>query len=197
MSPAAGCGDGDADSAELARQERLVDQLATMQADLRDRYQAQATALRLFQLVASVIATAFAFASSEATVTIGPITTGRTTVLGWLAVLILTATVVDLVLNRGGVASRHGAAVRQLATLKTGYRVQPEPNELHATRERMTSLYETTMDSIPPVPERHFNRLKARHLLKVEVSRYLSSHPGLTARQARRAVRRSAIERDS
>jgi hypothetical protein len=180
----------DADRAELARQRRLVDQMATMHALLRDRYRAQFVALRMLQLTASVVATAFAFASTDVRVQLGPTAAERGTVLGWLAVAILTATVADLVLDRGGAASRHDAAVRQLSALKTGYRAIPEEGEVHQTRIRMTPLYESTMESLPAIPERRFNPLKARHLHKVEVSRYLSRHPGASAAQARRAIRR-------
>ena len=185
----------DADRAELDRQRRLVDQMATMHAMLRDRYRAQFVSLRMSQLTASVVATAFAFASTDVTVHLGPVAAQRGTVLGWLAVAILTATVADLVLDRGGAASRHEAAVRQLSALKTGYRAIPEEGEVHQARQRMTPLYESTMESIPAIPERRFNPLKERHLQKVEVSRYLSHHPGASIGQARRAVRREAAHR--
>jgi hypothetical protein len=44
------------------------------------------------------------------------------------------------------------------------------------------------MDSIPEVPDLMFNRLKAVHLRKVEISKILSEHPGLKLRQARRTL---------
>lgn len=177
---------------ELKRQRGLVDQMATMQAALRDRFTAQSRTLRVSQLVLSVIATAFAFAGDAAAVTVLGVTANRTTWLGWLAVTILSLSVVDLVFDRSGHAGRHDSAVRQLAVLKSGYRVEPEPDELESHLREMTERYETTMDGIPPVPERLFLPLKARHLEKVEVSRYLSDHPGMSARKARRRVRESA-----
>lgn len=183
--------DSAADADEVRRQRRQVDQRITMHAALRDRYRLQATSLRLIQLVASVIATAFAFADSGTAVTVLMVTASRATLLGWLAVLIFTATVVDLALDRAGAASRHHSAVRQLASLKAGYRAAPTVGREGAAHQRMTALYETTMDSIPPIPERDFLRLKAHHLLKVEASRFLSAYPGVTARKARRAVQKN------
>lgn len=177
---------------ELKRQRRLVDQTASMQSALRDRFAAQSRALRVSQLVLSVVATAFAFASSDVELTLLGVSADRTTWLGWLAVAILSLSVADLVFDRAGHAGRHKGAVRQLAALKSGYRVDPQPDQLEAHLREMTERYETTMDALPAVPERLFLPLKARHLEKVEVSRYLSEHPGLTAREATRRVRRKA-----
>lgn len=177
---------------ELKRQRRLVDQMATMQSALRDRSTTQAQALRVSQLVLSVVATAFAFAGSAVDLTLLGVTAQRTTWLGWLAVAILCLAVVDLVFDRSGEAGKRDSAVRQLASLKSGYRVDPNSDEIEEHLDDMTQRYETTMDAVPPVPERDFLRLKARHLTKVEVSRYLSEHPGATARAAARQVRRRA-----
>lgn len=175
---------------ELERQRRLVDQLATMHSALRDRYAAQGKALRVTQLVLSVVVTAFAFAGDAADVNLLGVSAHRATWLGWLAVAILSLAVIDLVFDRSGDAGRHDSAVRQLASLKSGYRVDPHTDEEEAHLAEMTERYETTMDSIPAIPERHFLHLKAQHLRKVKVSRYLSEHPGMSARRATRAVRR-------
>jgi hypothetical protein len=85
---------------------------------------------------------------------------------------------------------RHEDAVRQLAVLKTEYRTPPEPGAEVAERDRLSQRYQAVMDAIPNVPERKFVHLKALHLRKVELSRILSAHPGMTARQARRELRR-------
>lgn len=165
-----------------------------MHSALRDRYAAQGKTLRVAQLVLSVVATAFAFAGDNADVALLGLTANRTTWLGWVAVMILTLSIVDLVFDKSGHAGQHDSAVRQLATLKAGYRVDPAPEEESAHLDQMTERYETTMDSIPSIPERLFVRLKARHLRKVEVSRVLSDHPGMSAHDAARRVRRKAHE---
>ncbi len=51
------------------------------------------------------------------------------------------------------------------------------------------------MDAIPPVPEARFNDLKARHLRKVEISKLLSKHPGMTARQAKKELKKELQRR--
>lgn len=177
---------------ELSRQRRLVDQMSTMHSVLRDRYRSQATAFTLSQLLASVLATAFAFAAGGDVVTLLGITAGRATWLGWLAIVIFAVTLADLVLDRRGEARRHEDAVRQLAGLKSEYRADPATDRLEEFGRKLTERYMAVMDGLPAVPERHFNQLKARYLLKVEISRYLSDHPGCSLRRARRSVRSQA-----
>lgn len=181
--------------AEIERQRRLVDQMSTMHSLMRDRARLQGVLLVCVVLVASVVATAFAFAGGSDTVSIFGLEGQRSTWLGWFAVVIFSLTLVDLVLDRRGAAGRYGDAVRQLSTLKADYRTIPPPAVAVEECKRLTELYQAVMEALPPLPERQFNGLKAKHLEKVEVSRYLSDHPGLTAREARRAVRRTARSR--
>jgi hypothetical protein len=54
----------------------------------------------------------------------------------------------------------------------------------------MSERYAQAMESIPAVPERSFNRLKAWHLRKVEVSKLLSEKPGISYRTANKTVAR-------
>jgi hypothetical protein len=178
--------------AEIKRQRRLVDQMSTMHSLMRDRARVQGVLLVCVVLVASVVATAFAFAGGDDTVSIFGVEAKRSTWLGWFAVATFSLTLVDLVLDRRGVAGRYGDAVRQLSTLKAEYRTMPPAAVSVEECSRLTALYQAAMEALPPLPERLFNRLKAKHLEKVEISRYLSNHPGLTARQARQAVRAAA-----
>lgn len=177
---------------EIERQRRVVDQMSTMHSLMRDRARLQGVLLICVVLVASVAATAFAFAGGSEIVSILGIKAQRSTWLGWLAVIIFSITLIDLVLDRRGAAGRHGDAVRRLSSLKADYRTTPLPAVAVEERNRLTERYLSVMDALPPLPERQFNRLKAKHLEKVEISRYLSNHPSITARRARSAVRKAA-----
>jgi hypothetical protein len=181
----------DAALKEIGRQERVLNQMSTMHSILRDRARAEGTVLLCVVLIVSVVGLAFAFAGGGETVEVFGVGAARSTWLGWLAVVTFSLTLVDLVLDRRGAASRHDDAVRQLAILKSEYRAPPQADEAVAARKRLSERYQAVMDGLPPVPDRLFNRLKAKHLQKVAVSRHLSDHPGLTTRQARRAVRRA------
>jgi hypothetical protein len=175
---------------ELRRQRRLVDQGLTMQARLRDRDQLVGTSLLCAILALSVVGVAFAFAGADHTVTLVGITAARTTWLGWLAVGTLILVLVELVVDRRGAAQRRSDAVRVLGALKAEYRVPPAAGDEVAAAARMSERYAQAMETVPEVPERSFNRLKAAHLRKVEISKLLSEQPGMSYRQARALVAR-------
>ncbi len=174
---------------EFDRQRRLVDQLTTMHSRLRDRYHLQGTVVTCLILVASVIASAFAFAGGGTQVSIASISAERSTWLGWFAVAVFSLTLIDLVVDRRKSARTHSDAVRQLAALKSEYR-RPLPIGEEIVEGKTTSeRYQAIMDALPAIPDRQFNRLKAKHLTKVAVSKYLSDYPGMTYRQATRTIR--------
>lgn len=174
---------------ELARQRRLVDQSASMQATLRDWDRALGTALVCLVLIASVIALAFAFAGGGKPVTLLGIRATRATWLGWLAIGTFALALVELVLDLRGAARRRADAVKVLADLKSGYRALPGA-ATDTDRARLSAQYGEVMSSVPEIPNVLFNRLKAAHLRKVEISKIISASPGVTFRAARRQLRR-------
>lgn len=181
--------EGSHTEAEALRQSRLVDQALTMQARLRDRDERVGTGLLSLTVLSSVVGVAFAFASDDIAVTVLGITGGRPTWLGWLAVVSAGLTSVELVLDRRGAAQRRRDAVGLLSSLKSEYRTMLEVGVDSTEARRLSEKYSLVMATVPAVPERVFNRLKAAHLLKVEISRELSRSPGLSYMAARRAVR--------
>ena len=173
---------------ESLRQARLVDQAASMHAALRDRATHATTSITVVLLSASIFSVAFAFAGNDPEVELLGITASRATWLGVLAILTVCGSTADLVSDRRGAARVHDGAVRLLADLKSAYR-SLDPAEAPAAREiRLTSRYQDVMAQLPPIPERRFNQLKARHLRKIEISRILSENPGLALWQARRRL---------
>lgn len=174
--------------AEFDRQRGLVDQGLTMQARLRDRDRVVGTLLICAVLVASLVGVAFAFAGSNPSLTVLGVSATRATWLGWLAFGTAAMTFIELVLDRRGAAQSRADAVRVLGALKSEYRVPPHPGAEVAEAARLSERYEQAMETVPSVPDRSFNRLKAWHLRKVEISKLLSAHPGMSYWRARRVV---------
>jgi len=128
------------------------------------------------------------FAAGTDLVSVLGITALRTTWLGWFAVAVIALVLIEQVFDLRGKSVNHADAVRQLAALMPEYRA-PVPDGQEVTEQkRLGRLYQFVMDGLPDIPDRRFNRLKATHLKKVEVSKYLSAHPGASERQARRAI---------
>jgi len=173
---------------EFSRQRRLVDQSLTMQARLRDRDRVVGTLLICAMLVASLIGVAFAFAGSNPLLTVLGVSATRATWLGWLAFCTAVLTFIELVVDRRGAAQLRADAVRILGALKSEYRVPPHPGTEVAEAARLSERYGQAMETVPSVPDRSFNRLKAAHLRKVEISKVLSTYPGMSYLQARRTV---------
>jgi hypothetical protein len=180
----------DAALEEIRRQRRLVDQTTSMQSALRDWDRTFGTFLVCLVLIGSLIGVAFAFAGGGQTVSILGIGAQRVTWLGWLAVIIFAVTLIELVLDPRGAGRRRAQAVRALGTLKGEYRTTVAAGQAQETAERLSQRYEAVMSSVPEVPEPVFNRLKAAHLRKVEISKILSEKPGLRAGQARRVLKK-------
>lgn len=174
---------------EINRQRRLIDQITSMQSALRDWDRAFGTALVCVVLIASLIGVAFAFAGGgDQTASILGVDAHRLTWLGWLAVLTFALTLIQLVLDPRGAGRRRAQAVEALATLMGEYRTSVADGQAQETAERLSQRYEAVMGSVPEVPNLLFNRLKAAHLRKVEISKILSGQPGLRLRKARRAL---------
>src|SRR5215471_19332586 len=174
---------------EMNRQRRLVNQTASMQSTLRDWDRGFGTALVCVVLVTALIGVAFAFAGNGQTVSILGIQAARATWLGWLAVFTFTVTLLELVLDPRGASRRRAQAVQVLAALKGEYRTANPAEETDEAAKRLSQQYETVMGSVPEIPNVMFNRLKAAHLRKVEISRILSDRPGLSPGRARRILR--------
>jgi hypothetical protein len=180
----------DAARAEINRQGRLIDQTMSMQSTLRDWDRAFGTFLICLVLVASLIGVAFAFADGGQVLSIVGIHARRVTWLGWLAVITFAVTLLQLVLDPRGAGRHRAHAVQALAALKREYRTLVVGGNAQETAERLSQRYEAVMESVPEVPNILFNRLKAAHLRKVEISKILSERPGLQPRRARRSLRK-------
>lgn len=159
--------------------------MITAHSILRDRYARRSLVMTCGLLVASTVATAFAFAAGEAVVRVGPVVAQRSTWLGWFAVLTFAVTLVDLTVDWKAGKRRHEDAVRRLSELKAELRTPPAPEE----QAKLSLRYQVVMDSVPAIPDRLFASLKAAHLRKVEISTLLSERPGISVRAARKALR--------
>lgn len=183
------CATPTAVSSEIQRQQRVINQMTTMHSLLSERYRFRGKVLEVVLILLSVGGATMAFASGTDVVSILGVDAQRTTWLGWLALAVVLVVLIELVFNLSEKGESHADAVRRLAALMSEYRVSTVSDADTRELERLTSLYQFVMDGLPPIPERQFNRLKAAHLQKVAISRYLSAHPGTSERRARRAVR--------
>jgi hypothetical protein len=98
-----------------------------------------------------------------------------------LSALTFFLALTELVTDWKQAAWQHGDAAGRLATLKATFARATVDAATGATLTGVDLVadYDATMATLPvQIPDNKFNRLKARHLRKVEVSRALSASPG-------------------
>jgi len=159
---------------ELTRMWRVVDQMTTAHAVLRDRYRAWSLSLTLAILALSIVATALGFAGEPE---VDFIVTARLPVfVGALTCVIFFLTLVDLQFDWRSKARSHSDAAAELARLKTLLR-DAKARVDAGEHVDLAEQYQRTMDSLLDVPDRKFLRMKARHCRKVELSKRISARP--------------------
>jgi len=172
-------------SEESGRQERLADQLLSMHSYLRDWHSRTAKAITSAILVLTALGATVAFAGGDVKLTILGETATRATWAGFLTFATFALVLVDLVLDQRGAAAAHSNAARRLSDLKARYRASENPE----TPARLTEHYVEVTTEIVEIPASSFNRLKSRHLRKVEISKILTEHKGIRVWRAKRLLR--------
>ncbi|MCW3768537.1 hypothetical protein OCL88_18835 [Paenarthrobacter sp. PAE-2] len=165
--------------------------MITMHADLRDRAARRGRGLTVGILIASTISAVLAFSGTEEKIRLLMFEASSSVWLGVLGTAVFIASLIDLVLNHRGVADQHSNAVGRLSELKLEYGSfsQAPAEEKHQALKYLQQRYSEVMSTIAPIPEAEFNRLKAKHLRKVEISKILSKFPGESVRGAERRLK--------
>ena len=164
---------------ENKRQYELVDQLLSMHSSLRDTNEHRAFWLNTIQIGISLFLSVFAFVGDNVLRSLGYDPAMARFILGFSAVIILLLSITEFRVDWRAIGSRHTQAVEHLARLKAKYRKAFSESQGSDSKKNsmLTTQYEKTITNLPPIPERHFNRLKANHQLKRILSRRLSQNP--------------------
>jgi hypothetical protein len=163
---------------ENERQYRIIDQLMTSHAVLRDRYARRAKLLNVSLLSFAIALNGFVFASDDFLKLLFPGHAAAAKIaLGIISIALLILSIVELRVDWEGQSRSHSEAVARLSRLKAKYR------EAHTSKaanrfDELTRDYASTMEALPPIPERSFTRLKAHHEFKRLLSQEISKHPG-------------------
>ena len=165
-----------------------IDQQLTMHSILRDRYRRRSRALSLLILFGSVVGLTVAAASGQDKVSLLGISATLQVWVAALSALTFLLALTELVTDWRQAAWQHGDAASRLATLKATFARAVVDDAKGATLKGvdLVAEYDSTMAALPvEIPDKRFNRLKAQHLRKVEVSRALSAAPGTSELLAR------------
>lgn len=182
--------------AENERQYRIIDQMLTMHSSFRDRMERRAFWLNTVLIASSVFLTVFAFVGDDLLRAIGLDPAMTRFILGLIAVVVLICAITEFRVDWRTVAGRHGEAVSRLAGLKAKYRKAhtETAGDVPKKNLRLTTDYDKVMSSLPSIPDRWFNRLKAEHQFKRILSERISLCPKAPKWYLWLQLRREGIE---
>ena len=165
---------------ELSRQFRVLSQMLSMHAVLRDRYSRRALFIDILLLGCSVVFCATTFARDDLFIQLGLSPNNIRYLLGTASVIAFFASLVTLRADWKGKAACHREAVQKLGTLHSKFR-EFRQSDGSWPQDQMPGLhhaYWEAMNNTVEIPDRLFVHLKTRHLRKVEISRMSDSAPG-------------------
>jgi hypothetical protein len=165
---------------ELSRQFRVLSQMLSMHAVLRDRYSRRALLIDILLLGCSVVFCATTFARDDLFIQLGMSPNNIRYLLGIASVIAFFASLVTLRADWKGKAACHREAFQKLGTVHSKFREFRQSDGLWP-QDHMPELhhaYWEAMNNTVEIPDRLFVRLKNRHLKKVEISRISNSAPG-------------------
>ena len=164
---------------EISRQARVVDQMLTAHATLRDRYARRSNITTLAVLGCSIILCSITFLPDYALAPLGVTATAARALIGGISALIFFLSVLELTVMWGKLSVQHAIAAETLGKLKLEYRVVLSAGKATASKyAQLSSEYAQLMDELPRIPDRKFASLKAYHLRKIRLSQMIDLHVG-------------------
>lgn len=166
------------DPREYRRKFRVLDMMLSGHSSLSERYRRRSTALTLAIMVLSIAGGTLALQNDKSVDILG-VTLESKEWLAGLAGVIFFLSLLELVLDWRGRACAHEDASTRLGRLKGEFRRAKVFNDRVCTDGVDLDLeYDQTTAAIVEIPNSVFNRLKAKHRRKIEVSKLLDESPG-------------------
>ena len=183
------------DSAEYHRKFRVLDMMLSGHSSLSERYRRRSTGLILAIMALSILGATLALQDDKS---IGIFTIDLES-KEWLALLtglIFFLSIVELVLDWRGRAGAHEDAANRLGKLKGEFRRAEVTDEtVQMDGVDIDEEYDQTTAAIVEIPNPVFNRLKAKHRRKIEISKLLDKSPGAPLLLLRWRVFREGVKK--
>ena len=165
--------------AEIERIRGVADMLCTGHAGLSDRFARRALVLDIAVLALTGWLVALAFIEPRLNFSLTPFGLDPQLWIGLLATGAFLLTIVQITMNWKGRSDAHKHAMGIYAGVKreAGYLLVSDSEPDQDACARVLARYDIASGSTVSIPEREFLRQKRRHRSKVELSRFLDSHP--------------------
>jgi len=164
---------------ENEREYRVLDQMLTMHALLRDRLERRAFWLNTSLVGAALVLCVFGFVGDDTLLALALHPAMTRFVLGFVAVFVLVLSITEFRVDWKSASGKHGEAAHRLCALKAQFRkCFAETGGTDAKKNgRLSTEYEKAMRALLPIPERWFSRLKAEYQMKKLLSQRITKHP--------------------
>jgi hypothetical protein len=183
------------DPAEYRRKYRVLDMMLSGHSTLCAKYRHRSTSLILAIMALSILGATLAL-QADNSVEIFSIDLESKAWLALLSGLIFFLSIVELVLDWRGRAWSHEDAARRLGILKGEFRRAEVTDETVETDGVDLDVeYDQTTAAIIEIQNSVFNRLKAKHRRKIEISKLLDESPGAPLLLLRWRVFRAGIRK--
>lgn len=183
------------DPAEYRRKFRVLDMMLSGHSSLSEKYRRRSTGLILAIMALSILGSTLAL-QDDKSVDIFSINLDST---GWLALLsglVFFLSIVELVLDWRGRAWSHEDAANRLGKLKGEFRRADVSEDIVQMDGIDLDLeYDQATAAIVEIPNSVFNRLKAKHRRKIEISKLLDESPGAPLLLLRWRVFREGVKK--
>jgi hypothetical protein len=165
---------------ELQNQSKVVDMMLTMHSILASRYKFRAQVLELSILGISIVLVATIFLDPQIISFFHTNTKSTRVLIGVCSILVFFFSIVSLIVDWKGRATQHREAFKILIPLKTEWREVLASYGENDERSRTEFVRKSSLiiGNLIPIPDAKFNKLKAYHYKKVELSKLISDHPG-------------------
>jgi hypothetical protein len=164
---------------ELKRIHRVSDMLCSAHAAMRDSQARKATILDISILGLSIWLLALVFVDPTISIAVTPFHLNPSLWLGLVSVLTFFLSMLQVKVDWKGQADKHAQALAMYASVKrdssyllASERILPK-HECH----NVLAKYEMAGGLGVEIPEKDFLKQKRRHLLKIEISKHLNTHP--------------------
>ena len=164
---------------ELKRIHRVSDMLCSAHAAMRDGQARKAAILDISILGLSIWLLALVFVDPEISIAVTPFHLNPSLWLGLVSVLTFFLSMVQVKVDWKGQADKHAQALAMYAAVKrecsyllASERVLP----MHECHDVLVK-YEMAGSLGVEIPENDFLKQKRRHLLKIQISKHLDTHP--------------------
>ena len=166
---------------ELQRKYKVINMMITMHSILHHRFKTKSLFGNIFFLLTAIILNVFIFFDFDYLSFTGFSVDRIKNIIAFTSFLIFLLSVIFILVEWSKKSEQHLQSINQLSRLLNELRslLKIEDSAILKNKsELFDKLYNQVNETIPKIPDRKFNYLKARHYKKLEISKFIDKHKG-------------------